>query len=126
MSFEDESTRELPETWLPNMLGLIQEHCLHWMGRTFHHLASPRILVDLDSYEPTPFLGLPLKAAFAGERFECKKAALTEGRIQGRTRTGVPTATAWRTVSAFQLASRKQPLDSVRPTFSGSGVPWMP
>ncbi len=41
----------------------------------------------------------------------------------GSTNTGVPTRTTSSSVSASQFASRKQPCDSVRPTFSGSGVP---
>ena len=44
----------------------------------------------------------------------------------GSITTGVPTMTRRKRYSAFQLAKRKQPCDSVRPTSSGRGVPWMP
>ncbi len=42
---------------------------------------------------------------------------------QGSTMTGNPTQASRSKACASQLASRKQPCDSVRPTFSGSGVP---
>ena len=42
------------------------------------------------------------------------------------TSTGNPTQASLSNVRASQLARRKQPWDSVRPTFSGSGVPWIP
>lgn len=42
------------------------------------------------------------------------------------TRTVSPGQAIRRSNSAFQLAKRKQPWLSVRPTSSGLGVPWMP
>lgn len=42
---------------------------------------------------------------------------------QGSTCTGMPTQAARTRNSAFQLAKRKHPCDSVRPTSSGFGVP---
>lgn len=42
------------------------------------------------------------------------------------TRTVRPGQAIRRSNSAFQLAKRKQPWLSVRPTSSGLGVPWMP
>ena len=59
----------------------------------------------------------------------------TEGRkdsrgpekcIYGMTRTVMPTHAIPSSVCASQLASRKQPCDSVIPTLDGSGVPWIP
>ncbi len=44
-------------------------------------------------------------------------------RRHGSTYTGMPTQTSLSRYSAFQLANRKQPCDSVRPTCSGLGVP---
>lgn len=41
----------------------------------------------------------------------------------GSTTTGMPTHAASRSVYASQFAKRKHPCDSVRPTFSGEGVP---
>jgi len=48
---------------------------------------------------------------------------LMSGLVYGSTTTGVPIAISRRRYSAFQLAKRKQPCDSVRPTSSGRGVP---
>jgi hypothetical protein len=42
------------------------------------------------------------------------------------TRTVRPGQAIRRSNSAFQLAKRKHPWLSVRPTSSGLGVPWMP
>jgi hypothetical protein len=42
------------------------------------------------------------------------------------TRTVRPGQAIRRSNSAFQLAKRKQPWLSVRPTSSGLGVPWIP
>jgi hypothetical protein len=75
-----------------------------------------------------------LKVAVPGAGINCRLPAGTaealDGRAvrlsQGSTYTGIPTQTSLIRYSAFQLARRKQPCDSVRPTCSGLGVLWMP
>ncbi len=61
-----------PETWLPDMLGLIQKHRLNWTGWSFHPKAGPRMLEDW-RYTPTPYWGDYAKRALAGEQFELKR-----------------------------------------------------
>jgi endoglucanase len=60
-----------PETWVPDMLGLIQKHRLNWTAWCFHPNAGPRLLADWQ-YTPTPYWGDPAKRALAGESFELK------------------------------------------------------
>lgn len=57
-----------PETWVPDMLGLIQKHRLNWTGWCFHPHAGPRMLADWQ-YTPTPYWGAYAKRALAGEQF---------------------------------------------------------
>jgi Endoglucanase len=61
-----------PETWLPDMLGLIQKHRLNWTGWSFHPKAGPRMLADW-RYTPTSYWGEYAKRALAGEEFELKR-----------------------------------------------------
>jgi endoglucanase len=68
MSFIDAKNQENVDTWVPAMLGLIQQHKLHWTGWCFHPKASPRMLLDWN-YTPTPFWGQPAKDALAGKQF---------------------------------------------------------
>jgi hypothetical protein len=64
--------QEDAETWVPDILGLIQKYRLNWTAFSFHPSASPRMLSDWD-YTPTPFWGAPVKRALSGEQFELKK-----------------------------------------------------
>ena len=68
MTFIPAAHQENVETWVPAMLGLIQQHRLNWTGWCFHPSASPRMLSDLN-YTPTPFWGQPAKDALAGKKF---------------------------------------------------------
>lgn len=68
MDFMPHEYQEDAETWVPSILGLIQEHRLHWTGWCFHPSASPRMLVNWD-YEPTEFWGKPAKEALAGKKW---------------------------------------------------------
>ncbi len=68
MKFIKAEHQENVETWVPAMLGLIQQHKLNWTGWCFHPKASPRMLADWD-YTPTSFWGQPAKDALAGKRF---------------------------------------------------------
>lgn len=72
MDFMPHEVQEDAETWVPDMLGLIQKHRLNWTGWCFHPSASPRMLLDWD-YTPTPFWGQPAKDALSGKQFEVKK-----------------------------------------------------
>lgn len=73
MPFLRPDQHEDPHTWAPDMLGLIQKHKFHWTGWAFHHKASPRILLSLDTYEPTPYWGAYVKDALAGKPFELQR-----------------------------------------------------
>lgn len=70
MHFIPEEDQEDPYTWVPDMLGVIQEYRLNWTGWSFHTWATPVILTDWATYTPTPFWGDFVKRALAGERFE--------------------------------------------------------
>lgn len=72
MDFMPHEIQEDVETWAPDMLGLIQQHKLHWTGWCFHPKATPRMILDWD-YTPTPFWGQLAKEALSGKRFEVKK-----------------------------------------------------
>ncbi len=60
---------EPSETWVPDMLGLIQKHRLHWTAWCFHHSATPRMIEDW-TFAPTPYWGQYVKDALAGKQFE--------------------------------------------------------
>ncbi|MFH5804226.1 glycoside hydrolase family 5 protein [Alienimonas sp. DA493] len=72
MSFVPAEDQEDPYTWVPDMLGFIQQHRLNWTGWCLHPRASPVMISDW-SYTPTPYWGAFAKRALAGERFEAKK-----------------------------------------------------
>ncbi len=72
MSFIPAEAQEDAATWVPEMLGLIQQHKLHWTGFSFHPKASPVMITGWD-YTPTPFWGQPAKDALSGKRFELKR-----------------------------------------------------
>ncbi len=68
MDFMPHEIQEDAETWVPDMLGLIQQHKLHWTGWCFHPKATPRMILDWD-YTPTPFWGQQAKDALSGKQF---------------------------------------------------------
>jgi hypothetical protein len=72
MTFIPADAQEDAATWVPEMLGLIQKHRLHWTGFSFHPKASP-VMITGWNYEPTPYWGQPAKDALSGKRFELKK-----------------------------------------------------
>ena len=72
MSFIPAEAQEDAATWVPEMLGLIQQHKLHWTGFSFHPKASPVMITGWD-YTPTPFWGQPAKDALSGKKFELKR-----------------------------------------------------
>jgi endoglucanase len=68
MSFMPANIQEDADTWVPAILGLIQQHKLNWTGWCFHPKSSPRMLLDWD-YTPSPFWGQQAKDALAGKQF---------------------------------------------------------
>ncbi|RKD90338.1 glycoside hydrolase family 5 protein [Mangrovibacterium diazotrophicum] len=56
MPFIPPERHEMPETWVPDMLGLIQKYELNWTAWCFHPRSTPRLILDWD-YTPTPFWG---------------------------------------------------------------------
>ncbi len=72
MDFLPPERQENPATWVPDMLGIIQKHHLHWTAWCFHPKATPRVLLDWD-YTPTPFWGAFVKQALSGTSFETKR-----------------------------------------------------
>ena len=72
MPFIPKEAHEMPETWAPDMLGCIQKYRLNWTAWCFHPKSSPCLLSDWN-YTPTPYWGVPAKAALAGTPFEMKK-----------------------------------------------------
>jgi len=72
MPFENPRSFQPPETWAPDVLGCIQKYRLNWTAWCFHPSASPCLLADW-SYAPTPYWGVPVKAALAGQAFELKR-----------------------------------------------------
>lgn len=72
MEFIPANQQEDPYTWLPDMLGFIQKHRLHYTAWCFHPRSSPVLISDW-FYKPTPFSGVFIKRALAGEQFEMKR-----------------------------------------------------
>lgn len=72
LEFIPPERHEDPYTWVPDMLGCIQQHRLHWTAWCFHPKAAPAMLQDWN-YTPTPFWGAFAKQALAGKRFEMKR-----------------------------------------------------
>lgn len=72
MSFIPAEAQEDPYTWVPDMLGLIQKHKLHWTAFSFHPKATPVMIKGWD-YTPTPFWGQFVKDALSGKEFPLQK-----------------------------------------------------
>ncbi len=72
MDFIPAENQEDPYTWVPDMLGFIQKHHIHWTGWCFHPKASPIMISDW-KYTPTPFWGQFAKDALSGKQFELKR-----------------------------------------------------
>jgi hypothetical protein len=72
MSWLPASAQEDAATWVPAMLGFIQQHRFHWTAFAFHPKAGPPMLEDW-SYKPNSAWGVFVKRALAGERFECDR-----------------------------------------------------
>lgn len=72
MDFIPAEAQEDPYTWVPDMLGFVQKHHIHWTGWCFHPQASPIMISDW-KYTPTPFWGQFAKDALNGKQFELKR-----------------------------------------------------
>jgi hypothetical protein len=72
MSFIPAEQQEDAATWVPAMLGFIQQHRFHWTAFSFHPAASPVMITNWD-YTPTPVWGAFVKRALAGEHFPPQK-----------------------------------------------------
>ncbi|MEW4452929.1 glycoside hydrolase family 5 protein [Bremerella sp. JC817] len=72
MDFIPAADQESPYTWVPDMLGFIQKHHIHWTGWCFHPRATPVMISDW-KYTPTPFWGKFAKEALEGKQFELKR-----------------------------------------------------
>ncbi len=72
MDFIPADAQEDPHTWVPDMLGFVQQHRLNWTGWCLHPKASPVMISDW-KYTPTPFWGEYAKAALSGKKFEIKR-----------------------------------------------------
>lgn len=55
-------------TWVPAMLGFIQQNELHWTAFCFHPKSAPHLLSGWD-FQPTPEWGAFVKRALSGEKF---------------------------------------------------------
>jgi hypothetical protein len=66
--YEDLSKGE----WAPDMIGLIQKYKLNWTAFSFHPKAGPCVISDWN-YTPTPYWGVFVKEALAGQQFPIKR-----------------------------------------------------
>ena len=66
--FMPAESQEDADTWVPRMLGFIQQRKLHWTAFSFHPGSAPMLISDW-KYTPTPEWGAPAKRALAGETF---------------------------------------------------------
>lgn len=72
-SFIPPEAHEDPYTWVPDMLGVIQQNKYHWTAWAFHPKCGPEAISDWN-YTPTAHWGAFAKQALLGEKtFEVKK-----------------------------------------------------
>ncbi len=67
-TFIPAEAQEDAATWVPRLLGFIQQHKFHWTAFSFHPGAAPVLITGWD-YTPTPEWGALAKRALAGEQF---------------------------------------------------------
>lgn len=72
MDFIPLDWKEDPYTFVPDLLGFIQKHRIHWAGWSLHPAAAPRMIQSWD-YDPTPYWGIFAKQALEGKSFPLKK-----------------------------------------------------
>jgi len=71
MPFVPAKDQEDPYTWVPDALGLIQKYKLNWTAFCLHPKSTPRLISNWN-YDPTPFWGVFVKRALAGDQFQMK------------------------------------------------------
>jgi hypothetical protein len=67
-NFMPENAQEDAATWVPRVLGFIQQHKFHWTAFSLHPGSAPMLISDW-KYTPTPEWGALVKRALAGEKF---------------------------------------------------------
>jgi endoglucanase len=72
MSFIPGNQQEAPATWVPDALGMIQKYKLNWTAYSMHPKSTP-VLITNWNYDPSPFWGVFVKEALAGQQFEMTK-----------------------------------------------------
>jgi endoglucanase len=68
LDFMPAESQEDAATWVPRILGFIQEHKFHWTAFSLHPKSAPQLILDW-KYTPTPEWGALAKRALAGEKF---------------------------------------------------------
>jgi endoglucanase len=68
MPFIPAKQQEDPNTWMPDALGMIQQYHLNWTAFSLHPKATP-VLISNWNFDPTPFFGVYVKDALAGNTF---------------------------------------------------------
>lgn len=58
--------QENPMTWAPKILAFIDKYQLNWTAWSFHPGASPCLITDFKTYNPTPYWGVFVKKALSG------------------------------------------------------------
>ena len=72
MDFIPYEWKEDPYSFVPDLLGFLQQYRIHWSGWSLHPQAAPRMVLDWD-YTPTPYWGAFAKEALAGKAFPLKR-----------------------------------------------------
>jgi endoglucanase len=72
MPFIPGNQQEAPATWVPDALGLIQKYKLNWTAYSMHPKSTPVLILNWN-YDPSPFWGVFVKEALAGQQFPLTK-----------------------------------------------------
>lgn len=59
--------QEDPMTWAPKILAFVDKYQLNWTAWSFHPGASPCLITDFKTYDPTPYWGVFVKKALSGK-----------------------------------------------------------
>lgn len=58
--------QEDPSIWAPKVLAFIEKYQLNWTAWSFHPGASPCLITDFKTYDPTPYWGVYVKKVLSG------------------------------------------------------------
>lgn len=72
MPFIKSDQQEAPATWVPDALGLIQKYKMNWTAYSMHPKSTPVLIMNWN-YDPSPFWGVYVKQALAGQQFPLTK-----------------------------------------------------